>query len=76
MGKCTSRHIFLYGELRHNIVKVAVDPREAAEWIRRQPNRFRELQLRELQTGTYNNSKINFLDRFSETNLYSIRKFL
>ena len=41
-----------------------------------QPKRFRELQLRELQTATYNNSRINFLDRFSETNLYSIRKFL
>ena len=41
-----------------------------------QPKRFRELQLRELQTTTYNNSRINFLDRFSENNLYSIWNFL
>ena len=41
-------------------------------WICFSRNDTENYRLRELQTATYN----NFSNRFSETNLYSIRKFL
>ena len=57
---------FKRGETRGKKIKLKL------YWIYFSRNDSENYRLRELQTATYN----NFLNRFSETNLYSIRKFL